>query len=83
MMYVSPQTRLYNACLTKILYNMATKLISVRIEEDVLEKIDYYCEGRGYRTRSWCINRILERVLCGNYKVTLWKIESNKDEIQI
>lgn len=62
---------------------MATKLISLRIEEHVLEKIDDYCAGSGYRTRSWCINRILKRVLCGDYRGTMWKIEYNKDEIKI
>lgn len=62
---------------------MATKLISLRVEEDILEKIDNFCEGISYRTRSWCINRLLERVLRGNYRGTLWKIESNKEFILI
>lgn len=83
MICVSPQTRLYNACITKILYNMATKLISVRIEEHILKRIDDYCGSSYYRNRSWCLNRILARVLSGDYHDTLWKIEFNKEKIEI
>lgn len=62
---------------------MATILISLRVEEDVLKKIDNFCEGSRYRTRSWLINRILERVLRGDYRGTLWQIERNQEEIKI
>lgn len=62
---------------------MATKLISVRIEEHLLEKIDDYCNCNNYRNRSWCINRVLKRVLHGDYRGTLWQIENNRKEIQI
>lgn len=83
MILVSPLARYINACLTKILYNMATKLISLRIEENLLKKVDDYCDSSYYRNRSWCINRILERVLRGDYRGTLWKIEFHDDEIKI
>lgn len=62
---------------------MATKLISLRVEEDVLEKIDNYCNCCNYRSRSWCINRILERVLREDYRGTLWQIENHRKEIKI
>lgn len=62
---------------------MATKLISVRIEEHLLKKVDDYCDSSYYRNRSWCINRILERVLRGDYRGTLWQIENHQEEIKI
>ena len=80
MILVSPQTRLYNAYLTKILYNMATKLISLRIDEEHLEKIDKYADGHCYLTRSLIIHNILEGILNHNSQHNLWVLtHTNKD----
>ena len=80
MIYDSPQTRLYNACLTKILYNMATKLVSFRIDEEHLKKIDKYAAEHCYLTRSFIINNILDGILNDNSQHNLWVLtHTNKD----
>lgn len=40
-----------------------TKLISVRMEKQVLQALDQVAKVTPYRTRSACINRILKCVL--------------------
>lgn len=40
-----------------------THLISIRIENDVLKKIDEYCQHRGYINRSRLINLLLAKIV--------------------
>lgn len=81
MIYVSPQTRLYNACLTKILYNMATKLISYRIDEEHLKKIDMYAAAHSYLSRSLVLYRILDEILNDDWKHNLWVLTHTNKKI--
>lgn len=45
------------------MYTKNLKLTSVRLDPDMLEKLEKFCESRKYWTRNACINRILCAVL--------------------
>lgn len=50
------------------------KLISVRIDQKTLKKIDDLAASTNYRTRSGIIQSILRNVLECSNEYTLWKI---------
>lgn len=59
-----------------------TKLTSLRLDEDVLAKIDTFCEPRKYYSRNYVINQLLIKVLAGKNEHDLWKLMSNQVEIK-
>lgn len=50
------------------------KLISVRLEPEILKKIDELAAKQGYRTRSSIIQAILKNVIECADSGTLWRI---------
>ena len=59
---------------------MATKLISFRIDEEHLKKIDKYAAEHSYLTRSLVLFNILEGILNDNSQHNLWVLtHTNKD----
>lgn len=59
---------------------MATKLISFRIDEEHLKKIDDYADAHSYLTRSLVLYHILEGILNDNSQHNLWVLtHTNKD----
>lgn len=50
------------------------KLISMRVENELLKKIDEYCAARIYLTRSSFINRVLNAVVTCSDQDTLQNI---------
>lgn len=50
------------------------KLISMRVENELLKKIDEYCAARTYLTRSSFINRVLNAVVSCSDQETLQNI---------
>lgn len=59
-----------------------TKLTSLRLDEDVLAKIDTFCEPRKYYSRNYVINQLLIKVLAGKNEHDLWKLISKQVEIK-
>lgn len=51
---------------------MATKLISLRIEEEQLEKLDQYADSHLYLTRSSILFYILKGILNDSSQHNLW-----------
>ena len=51
-----------------------TKLVSVRVDEDVLQVIDRFCEQHTYFYRSFVINAVLRFVTRDFKSETLWSI---------
>lgn len=51
-----------------------TKLISLRIDEETLVKIDELAKDHGYVNRSWVINHLLKAVLQCTMGGQLWKL---------
>lgn len=51
---------------------MATKLISYRIDEEQLKKIDDYAATHSYLSRSLVLYNILEGILNENWEHNLW-----------
>lgn len=56
-----------------------TQLISFRIEQDLLERIDQLLKGRTYLNRSKVINRILNAMLKCEFHGNLWHIIDSYD----
>lgn len=50
------------------------KLISMRVEKELLKKIDEYCAARNYLSRSSFINRVLNAVVTCSDEDTLQNI---------
>lgn len=55
-----------------------TKLTSLRLDEDVLAKIDTFCETREYYSRNSVINILLMKVLSGKNEHDIWKMISGE-----
>lgn len=51
-----------------------TKLVSVRVDEDVLLILDRFCKQHPYFNRSFAINSILRFVTRDTKLETLWSI---------
>lgn len=58
-----------------------TKLTSLRLDEDVLAKIDAFCEPRQYYSRNCVINQLLIKLLAGKNEHDIWKLISGQTEI--
>ena len=56
-----------------------TKLISLRIDEQTLAKIDEIAKIRGYTNRSWVINHLLKAVLQCTAGGQVWKLIHSYD----
>ena len=55
------------------------KLISMRVENELLKKIDEYCAARPYLSRSSFINRVLNAVVSCSGEDTLQNILETYD----
>lgn len=55
------------------------KLISMRVENELLKKIDEYCAARCYLTRSSFINRVLNAIVTCSDEDTLQNIVETYD----
>lgn len=53
-----------------------TKLISIRVSEDVLKVVDNYRKGRPYLTRSLLLNVVLEKALLNRSPKELYMLLS-------
>lgn len=62
---------------------MATKLISFRIEEEQLKKIDDYVAEHRYLTRSVVLDNILEGILNDDWQHNLWILTHTHKEIHL
>lgn len=60
-----------------------TKLTSLRLDEDVLAKIDSFCEPRKYYSRNYVINQLLIRLLAGKNEHDIWKMISKQADVKI
>lgn len=60
---------------------MPTKLISYRIDEELLRKIDDYAAKHSYLTRSLVIYYILEGVLNDDWQHNLWVLTHTNKHI--
>lgn len=60
-----------------------TKLTSLRLDEDVLAKIDAFCEPRKYYSRNYVINQLLIRLLAGKNEHDIWKMISKQADVKI
>lgn len=60
---------------------MATKLISFRIEEEQLEKLDEYAEEHLYLSRSSILHHMLYEILNENWKHNLWVLTHTDKKI--
>lgn len=60
-----------------------TKLTSLRLDEDVLAKIDTFCEPRKYYSRNYVINQLLIKLLAGKNEHDIWKMISEQSQIDI
>lgn len=60
-----------------------TKLTSLRLDEDVLAKIDSFCEPRAYYSRNYVINQLLIKLLSGKNEHDIWKMISGQVDIKI
>ena len=60
-----------------------TKLTSLRLDEDVLAKIDTFCENRKYYSRNYVINQLLIKLLSGKNEHDIWKMISGQVDIKI
>lgn len=60
-----------------------TKLTSLRLDEDVLAKIDSFCEPRKYYSRNYVINQLLIKLLSGKNEHDIWKMISGQTQIEI
>lgn len=60
-----------------------TKLTSLRLDEDVLTKIDTFCEPRKYYSRTYVINTLLIKLLAGKNEHDIWKMISGQVEIKL
>lgn len=60
---------------------MATKLISLRVNEELLKKIDKYADGHCYLSRSLIINNILEGILNDSSQHNLWVLTHTDKKI--
>ena len=56
-----------------------TKLISLRIDEQTLVKIDELAKDYGYINRSWMINHLLKAVLQCTVAGQVWKLIHSYD----
>lgn len=56
-----------------------TKLISLRIDEQTLAKIDEIAKIRGYTNRSWVINHLLKAMLQCTIGGQVWKLIHSYD----
>lgn len=56
-----------------------TKLISLRIDEETLVKIDELAKDHGYVNRSWVINHLLKAVLQCTICGQVWKLIHSYD----
>lgn len=62
---------------------LKTKLTSLRLDEDVLAKINAFCEPRKYYSRNYVINRLLIKLLAGKNEHDIWKMISGPVDIKI
>lgn len=62
---------------------MATKLISFRIEEEQLKKIDMYAESHSYLTRTSVLHYILREILNDDWKHNLWVLTHTNKTIHL
>lgn len=60
---------------------MATKLISFRIDEKHLKKIDEYASTHSYLSRSFVLYRILDEILNDDWKHNLWVLTHTNKKI--
>lgn len=60
-----------------------TKLTSLRLDEDVLAKIDTFCEPRKYYSRNYVINQLLIQLLAGKNEHDIWQLISRQKQIAI
>lgn len=60
-----------------------TKLTSLRLDEDVLAKIDAFCDPRKYYSRNYVINQLLIRLLAGKNEHDIWKMISRQADVKI
>ena len=60
-----------------------TKLTSLRLDEDVLAKIDAFCEPRKFYSRNYVINQLLIKLLAGKNEHDIWKMISGQVDIKI
>lgn len=60
-----------------------TKLTSLRLDEDVLAKIDAFCEPRKYYSRNYVINQLLIQLLAGKNEHDIWQLISKQKQIAI
>lgn len=60
-----------------------TKLTSLRLDEDVLAKIDTFCEPRKYYSRNYVINQLLIQLLAGKNEHDIWQLISKQKQIAI
>lgn len=56
-----------------------TKLISLRIDEQTLVKIDELAKNHGYVNRSWVINHLLKAVMQCTIGGQVWKLIHSYD----
>lgn len=62
---------------------LKTKLTSLRLDEDVLAKIDSFCEPRKYYSRNYVINQLLIQLLKGKNEHDIWQLISKQKQIAI
>lgn len=60
-----------------------TKLTSLRLDEDVLAKIDAFCEPRKYYSRNYVINQLLIKLLAGKNEHDIWRFISGQTHIEL
>lgn len=61
---------------------LKTKLTSLRLDENILAKIDTFCETRKYYSRNYVINRLLFVLLSGKNEHDIWKMISGQVDIK-
>lgn len=62
---------------------MATKLISYRIDEELLKKIDDYAAAHSYLSRSLVLYNILEGILNDDWQHNLWVLTHTNKTIHL
>ena len=62
---------------------MATKLVSLRIDEELLKKIDKYADSHCYLSRSSIIHNILEGILNDSSQHNLWVLTHTNKHIHL
>lgn len=62
---------------------MATKLISFRIDEKHLKKIDDYAAAHGYLSRAYILYKILAGILNNDWENNLWLLTHKNKEVHL